>query len=250
MLKKRIITTLILQNGILFRSKKFEPDYRYTHKFIDMWSIDEVVVLDITRNLKFENPEKKNFFNMLENISKNSVVPFSVGGGIRSLNNIRQLLQKGADKIVINSACINDPGFIKLSSKEFGSQCIVVSVDVKKIDETHHVFTSYGTKKTLHKLREWIKIVQNEGAGEIFLQSIDKDGSLEGYDFEMVENISDLIEVPLIVSGGAGNWEHFENLLKYEHVSGASTTNIYHFTESSINNLKKYLFKKNIEVRL
>ncbi len=216
---------------------------------MDLWSIDEIIVLDITRNLDFQNPKKNKFFKTLENISKNAVVPLTVGGGIRNTVDINRLLNSGADKVVVNSICLEKPKLINLFSNEFGSQCIVASIDVKKVEGSYYVFSNYGSTKTKYQLIEWINIAQEEGVGEIFLQSINMDGSLEGYDYEMVEKVSNMIKVPLIISSGAGNWEHFENLLKYDYVSGASTTNIYHFTESSIKSLKKYLINKNFEIR-
>jgi len=249
MLKKRIITTLTLQDGILFRSRNFEPDYRYTHNFIDLWSIDEIIILDITRKLNFDDPNKNKFFKTLEFISKNIVVPLSVGGGIRKKEHIKKLLHNGADKVVINSAALTSPKIIGSFSSKYGKQCIVVSIDAKKIGKEYFVFAEYGTKITKFKIEDWIKIVQEEGAGEIFIQSIDFDGSLEGYDYELVEKISKVINLPLIVSSGAGNWEHFEKLFNFDFVSAASTTNIYHFTESSIKSLKTFLTKKNIEIR-
>tara|TARA_B100001142_G_scaffold329992_1_gene395504 strand:- start:8205 stop:8957 length:753 start_codon:yes stop_codon:yes gene_type:complete len=250
MLKKRIITTLTLQDGILFRTRNFEPDYRYTHNFIDMWSVDEIIILDITRGSNFRDKNKISFFKTLEFISKNIVVPLTVGGGIQTNDDIKKLLDNGADKIVVNSAALKSPKIINSFSSKYGKQCIVVSIDAKKIDNDFIVFSDYGKNKTNYKLEEWIKIAQEEGAGEIFLQSIQFDGSLEGYDYEMVEKISRTINLPLIVSSGAGNWEHFEKLFKYNFVSAASTTNIYHFTESSIKSLKTFLAKKHLEVRL
>ena len=249
MLKKRIITTLTLQNGVLFRTRNFEPDYRYTHNFIDMWSVDEIIILDITRKLRFDDEDKNLFFKTLEQISKNIVVPLTVGCGIKKLDDIRTLLNNGADKVVINSAALEAPKKINSFASKYGKQCIVVSIDVKKIDNEFIVFTDYGTKKTNYKLKDWIKIVQDEGAGEIFLQSIEFDGSLEGYNYEMVNHISQIINLPLIVSSGAGNWEHFEKLFEFDFVSAASTTNIYHFTESSIKSLKNFLKAKNLEIR-
>ena len=134
MLKKRIITTLTLQDGILFRTRNFEPDYRYTHNFIDMWSVDEIIILDITRKLNFRDKNKISFFKTLEFISKNIVVPLTAGGGIQTSDDIKKLLDNGADKIVVNSAALKSPKIINSFSSKYGKQCIVVSIDVKKID--------------------------------------------------------------------------------------------------------------------
>ena len=121
----------MLNNGVLFRSKNFIPDYRFTLNFIDMWSVDEIILLDITRELDFESEKKNIFFSEMEKISKNSYVPLTVGGGIKKLKHIEKLLKNGADKIILNTISINNPNFINEAAKEFGSQCIVISVDAK-----------------------------------------------------------------------------------------------------------------------
>ncbi len=241
MIAKRIITTLMLQDGVLFRSKKFVPDHRYTLNFIDMWSIDEVIVIDITRNIDFEDNSKKNFINQLLAISKNAYVPITAGGGIKSLQHIETLLKNGSDKVLINSAALDNPKFIYEAAKEFGSQCIVISVDVLKDNNQYYVMENYGTKKSKYNLENYLDIIQNKNAGEIFIQSINMDGSLNGYDLGIVDSIKDHIRIPLIISGGAGNWSHVKEALKKDIVSAASLTNIFHFTEKSINNLKNFI---------
>ena len=240
MLAKRIITTLMLNNGILFRTKNFIPDYRYTLNFVDMWSIDEVIVVDITRKLDFKNKKKKIFFDELKKISSNAYVPLTAGGGIRSLKDIELLLKNGADKVLINNICFENIKFIKKAAREFGSQCIVVSIDAKLEENTFFVMKNYGSEKSQYKLNDYIRTVEDNEAGEIFLQSIERDGSLLGYDLELLENINK-INLPLIVSCGAGNWDHVKEILKKKYVSAASLTNIFHFTEKSIKNLKNYL---------
>ena len=249
MLAKRIITTLMLNNGILYRSKKFIPDYRYTLNFIDMWSVDEVVLLDITRNLNFESEEKKNFFNEMNKISKNSYIPLAVGGCIRKLKHIETLLKNGADKIIINSIALEDINFINLAAKEFGTQCIVVSIDIKYENKKFNLMKNYGKQISKYNVLEYIQIVQEKNAGEIFLQSVDRDGSLLGYNLDILEHVKEKIKVPLIVSSGAGNWSHVKDVLNKDYVSGASLTNIYHFTEESINSAKKFIYQNNINIR-
>ncbi len=241
MLAKRIITTLMLNNGVLFRSKKFIPDYRYTLNFIDMWSIDEIVILDITRDVKFESEEKKIFFQKMREISKNAYVPITAGGGIRKLKDIETLLKNGADKIVINTAAINDPRIINSAAKEFGSQCIVVCLDVRYDNNKFFLMRDCGQKKSNIDLIEYIKVIQEENAGEIFLQSVNHDGSLLGYDLKLVEKIHSYINIPLIISSGAGNWDHVKEALSKKYISAASLTNIFHFTEKSIKNLKNHI---------
>lgn len=248
MLAKRIITTLMLKEGILFRSKKFIPDYRYTLNFVDMWSVDEIVILDITRNINFDDKEKKNFIQKMKEISKNAYIPITAGGGIRKLKDIEILLKNGADKIVLNTAAIRDSKIINLAAKEFGSQCIVVCVDAKFENENYHLMENYGQKKSSFKLIDYIKKIQDENAGEIFLQSVIKDGSLTGYDIKLLEEINEYINIPLIISCGAGNWDHIKNVLSYDYVSAASLTNIFHFTEKSVISLKNYI-SKSVNIR-
>ena len=129
MVAKRIITTLMLKDGVLFRTKEFSPDYRYTLNFVDMWSVDELIIIDISRNLNFYDKEKEIFFEEMKKISKNAYIPITAGGGVRKLKDIEKLLKNGADKIILNTASIIDTNIISLAAKEFGSQCIVVCVD-------------------------------------------------------------------------------------------------------------------------
>ena len=200
MLAKRIITTLMLQEGVLFRSKQFIPDHRYTLNFIDMWSVDEVVVIDISRDVTFKDKEKHYFFEQLLNISKNAYVPITAGGGIRSLSDIEKLLKYGSDKILLNSAALNNPKFINEAAKEFGSQCIVVSIDILRDNEKYFIMQKYGQEKYNLDLIEYIKIIQENNAGEIFIQSVNMDGSLKGYDLNIVDKIQDYVKIPLIIS--------------------------------------------------
>jgi len=248
MLAKRIITTLMLNNGVLFRSKNFIPDYRFTLNFVDMWSVDEIILLDITRELDFESEKKNIFFSEMEKISKNSYVPLTVGGGIKKLKHIEKLLKNGADKIILNTISINNPNFINEAAEEFGSQCIVISVDAKYENEKFFLMEKYGQNKSSHELVNYIKLIQEKNAGEIFLQSINCDGSLVGYDLNLLETVKNHINIPLIISCGAGNWSHVKNVLEKNYVSAASLTNIFHFTEKSIKNLKQDL-KKSIFIR-
>jgi cyclase len=248
MLAKRIITTLMLNNGVLFRSKNFIPDYRFTLNFIDMWSVDEIILLDITRELDFESEKKNIFFCEMEKISKNSYVPLTVGGGIKKLKHIEKLLKNGADKIILNTISINNPNFINEAAKEFGSQCIVISVDAKYENEKFFLMEKYGQTKSSHELVNYIKLIQEKNAGEIFLQSINCDGSLLGYDLNLLETVKNHLNIPLIISCGAGNWSHVKNVLEKNYVSAASLTNVFHFTEKSIKNLKQDL-KNSIFIR-
>lgn len=249
LLPKRIIFSLNFLDGVLYRTRNFAPDYRYTHNFIDLWSIDEIVILDISRNITFEDKKKENFIKVLNNLSKNSFVPFSVGGHITKLKHIEKLLKNGADKIVLNSIAYKNKKFVMEAAKEFGSSCVVVSIDVKLFKKKYEIYSKNGKEKINKNLKDHIKEMQEMGAGEIFIQSIDRDGTLEGFDLNLVNEIKNYIKVPFIICSGAGNWKHFFEAFKFDIISGAATNNIFHFTEKSINTFKNLLKDKDILIR-
>lgn len=247
MVRKRIITVLTVNNGVLYRTRNFIPDYRYTINFVDAWSVDEVVLLDITR---FGEGKRKNFYILLELFSRNCFVPLTVGGGVRTIEDFRILFELGADKIVVNSEAVGRPDFIKEAAMQFGSQCVVLSIDAKENQEgNYHVYANWGTKCTGMNPAEWARQGQEHGAGEILIQSIDKDGTLEGYDNRLNKMITEIVTIPVVVCSGAGNWK---NLLDGFIIGGASAvciSNIYHFTEASILSAKNYLNKAGINIR-
>lgn len=247
MVRKRLVTVLTINDGVLFRTRNFEPDYRYTLNFIDAWSIDEIVLLDITRP---GMGDRDNFYKIVSEIAENCFVPLTVGGGVRSLEDYQILLRMGADKISINSIAVRQPDIIYESAQRYGSQCTTVSIDAKKsTDGVYRVYTDNGKVLSEWDVVSWAKEVESRGAGEILIQSIDKDGMLEGYDNELNRLVSDAVNVPVLVCGGAGNWAHFVNGFNNGGASAVCTTNIYHFTEQSIHSAKTYLFKHGIPVR-
>lgn len=245
---KRLVIVLTFNNNILFRTRNFVPDYRYTKNFVDTWSIDEIVLLNITRNNRIIDND---FVKLIRDFSKKCFVPITIGGGINNIDDIELLLNNGADKIVLNSAALNDKKIINESAIKFGSQCIVVSVDCKKNNKDRYiVYENCGQKSTGIEVTEWCKIVEAQGAGEILINSIEKDGTLEGYDLDLIKMVTSNVSIPVLAAGGAGNWSHFVDCFKIGKVSGACTTNIFHFTENSIINAKNYLKKQNLRVRL
>ncbi len=248
MLRKRLITVLTINDGVLFRTRDFIPDYRYTINFVDSWSVDEIIILDITRG---KNNSKEKFYKVVEDFSVNCFVPISVGGGVASLDDFSKLLNIGADKIVINTNAYENPELITQAAEKYGSQCVVVSIDAKITEnDKYKVFTNFGSKMRSLEPQTWAKKAQDYGAGEIMITSIDKDGTLEGYDNRLNGLISNAVTIPVLVSGGAGKWQDFVDGIKIGRGSAVCTTNIYHFTESSILNAKKYMKNKNIEVRI
>tara|TARA_Y100000996_G_C22534399_1_gene647780 strand:+ start:740 stop:1486 length:747 start_codon:yes stop_codon:yes gene_type:complete len=247
MLRKRLITTLTFNNGVLFRTKNFIPDYRYTLNFVDSWLIDEVIILDITRGIK-KNSEK--FYEIVQKFAEDCFVPLTVGGLVASEYDFSKLLNCGADKVAINTKALDQPDFITTVAKKYGTQCVVVSIDAKKLKNgKYEVFSKCGTNPTGLDPVKWAKQAQDYGAGEIMLTSIDKDGSLEGYDNELNSIVSEAIDIPVLVSGGAGKWQDFVDGINIGKAAGVCTTNIYHFTKSSIASAKKYMYLKGLNVR-
>jgi len=248
MLKKRLITVLTFNNGVLFRTKKFNPDYRYTLNFIDAWSVDEIVVLDITRP---GEGERSNFYDVVAQFSDRCFVPLAAGGGVREIDDFSALLRLGADKIIVNTGVLMRPELINEAAMLFGSQCVVVSIDAKIISPgKYEVFSHYGTQSTGLDPADWAKKAQELGAGEIMICSIDKDGSLEGYDNQLTRMVSEAVCIPVLVSAGAGKWQDFVEGFIQGKASAVCTSNIYHFTEASIKSAKVYLKNNGIDVRV
>ncbi len=247
MLRKRVITVLTFNDGILFRTKTFIPDYRYTVNFVDAWSIDEIVLLDVTR------PERRDpelFSSVVAKFSKNCFVPMCVGGGVRDLDDVKRYLDLGADKVAINTQAIEQPELITKAAKRFGSQCVVVSIDVRKESSgVYRVYKNCGRHPTQWQPEELAQRVEGLGAGEILLTAVEKDGSLEGYDNKLNADVVKSVKIPVIVCGGAGKWKDFADGFMVAGADAVATTNVYHFTETSIKSAKQYLSRRGLNVR-
>ena len=188
---------------------------------------------------------------IVKKTAKECFVPLTVGGGVRTMKNIRDLLLAGADKVSINTAAVKDINFIKEASKEFGSQCIVVAIDAKKVkDKKWEVFTHGGRNKTGINVVEFSKQVEAHGAGEILLTSMDKDGTRSGYDIELLKTITKITNIPVIASGGVGNLDHFYDGIVKGGASAVLAASIFHYGEYKIKEVKEYLNSKNVSVRL
>ena len=252
MLKKRIIPCLDVKDGRVVKGINF-VDLIDAGDPVEQASIynengaDEICFLDITAS-----SDKRDI--LLDTVKKTAeccFVPLTVGGGVRSIHDIRKLLLAGADKVSINTAAIKNPDLIKESSNKFGSQCIVVAIDAKKTnDNTWEVFTHGGRQPTQLNALNFAKLAEENGAGEILLTSMDRDGTKEGYDIELTKIISSSLNIPVIASGGVGTLKH----LTYGIVEGGSSAvlaaSIFHFGEYSIQEAKEYLKKENVPVRL
>jgi cyclase len=246
MLRRRVITVLTFNDGVLFRTKLFTPDYRYTINFVDAWSIDEIVLLDISR------PERRKpefFVGVISEFSKKSFVPLCVGGGVRRLDDFKNYLDLGADKISINTAALEQPELITQAAKRFGSQCVVVSIDARKDGDGYRVYKNCGRDPTEWRPEDLARRAEELGAGEILITSIDRDGSLEGYDNDLCSRVVKQVTIPVIICGGAGKWQDFVDGFRKGGADAVATTNIYHFTETSIRSAKQYLVKQGLNVR-
>jgi cyclase len=246
LLKKRIVIALTFLNGVLFRTKKFKPDYRYTKNFIDLWSIDELILIDIS-----EKKFSKSFLDLVKFFSANCFVPLSVGGGINQLSEADIFFKNGADKIILGSGTLNHLDLISNISNKYGNQSIIQSLDCKKIlNKNDYTVMGNSGKNDLHQ--DPISCGQkalSRGAGEILINHIDSDGSLLGYDIDLIKLISEKLDCPILALGGAGNWQHILDLFLKTNISAACTQNIFHFTEESILSAKKFLDKNKIKVR-
>ena len=252
MLKIRIIPCLDVKNGrivkgVNFRNLKDAGDPVLTAQVYDELGADEICFLDIAATL--ENRDVT--LDLVRKTSEKCFIPITVGGGVRAIEDIRQLLLNGADKVSFNSAAIRDPDIISTAANKFGSQCIVVAIDAKKTkNDKWEIFSHGGTKETGIEAISFAKDMQERGAGEILLTSMDKDGTKDGYDIELTKLISDSLNIPVIASGGAGKLEHFKSVLEKGKASAILAASIFHFGEISIKQVKSYLRSEGIPVRM
>ena len=252
MLKKRIIPCLDVKNGrvvkgINFVDLKDAGDPVEQAKIYSDGGADEICFLDITAS----NENRDTIYDVVERTSKNCFVPLTVGGGVRNIQNITDLLLAGADKVSINTAAVKDINFVKEASKKFGSQCIVVAIDAKKIsDKKWNVFTHGGRNKTEIDAIEFAKDVEKNGAGEILLTSMDKDGTKSGYDVDLLKSITECTNIPVIASGGVGTLDHLYDGIVKGGASAVLAASIFHYGEFKIKEAKEYLNSKNVSVRL
>jgi len=248
MLRKRVVTVLTFNDGVLFRTKLFHPDYRYTLNFVDAWSVDEIVVLDVTRP---GQGDARNFDAVIRDFAGRCFVPLAAGGGIRTLDDVRRFMLMGADKVVVNTGALERPQLITEIAEAYGSQCVVLSIDAKRHEDgRYEVFGRCGTWATGRAPGEWASEGEAFGAGEILITAMDRDGWLQGYDIELTRAVSNAVSIPVLVLGGCGTWQHMVEGLTSGGASAACTQNIYHFTEASICAAKKFLDAKKIPVRL
>lgn len=250
MLKKRIIPCLDIKDGTTVKGINFnglrnagdpvELAKKYEHD-----GADELVFLDITATLE----KRKTFASLVRTIAAELSIPFTVGGGISSPEDVRILLEAGADKISINSSAVKNPDLISVLAKEFGSQCIVVAIDTRLVDGSDWVHIKGGREITHLQTLDWVQQAESLGAGEILLTSMDGDGTKNGFDLRITREVANLINIPVIASGGAGKVEDFEQVFMETKASGALAASVFHFGEIEIESLKRELKSKKISIR-
>jgi len=252
MLAKRIIPCLDVKGGRVVKGVRFvnlrdAGDPVEVAKAYEKQQADELVFLDITAS-----HEKRNIMiDIVRDIARNVFMPFTVGGGIRNLVDIRNLLNAGADKVSINTAAVKSPLLIREASGKFGSQCIVVAIDAKRAKGNKwEVYINGGRTPTGKDAVKWARQAARLGAGEILLTSMDFDGTKDGYDIALTKSISQAVDIPVIASGGAGSLEHFKDVLTRGRADAALAASLFHYAELSVGQIKKYLKKNGVKVRL
>ena len=249
-LTARIIPCLDVRGGRVVKGINFENivdagDPAEVAKRYDLEGADEICMLDIDASYQ----ERSTTLATVEAIANQVFIPFTVGGGIKKIQDIEVLLKSGADKVSINTSAILEPKLIEDASKEFGSQCIVVAIDAKKEGDLWSVFTHGGKNKTQLNAIDWAKKVEDLGAGEILMTSMDKDGTKSGYDNDLNQKLASELKIPLIASGGAGALEHLVDAIKVGKADAILAASIFHYKEISIEKVKEVLLKNNILVR-
>lgn len=262
MLTKRIIPCLDVAEGRVVKGTKFVSlrdagDPVLVAEEYDRQGADELVFLDITAS----HEKRKIILAVVQKTAEKAFMPLTVGGGIKSLQEIRDLLNAGADKVSINTAAVADPHFVKKAAEKFGSQCIVVAIDAKRVvprrgaarralPKKWRVYTHGGRKETRLDAVRWAKEMQRRGAGEILLTSMDRDGTKEGYDLELTRAVVNAVGIPVIASGGCGNPEHILEVFAKSGADAALAASIFHYREFTIAEVKEYIWQHDLPVRL
>lgn len=261
MKKNRLIPVLLLKNGWLVQSKGFREyknlgDPITAVKRLSEWASDELIYLDISKDDVYDrnreehgHPNRKDFYEIIKDVAATTFMPLSVGGKINTLKDIEKRLKLGADKITINSIVLENPNFITDAAKEFGSQCIIISIDVKSNSGNYKV---YSHKKNLTTDIDPLKLskeCEDLGAGEIFINSVERDGMGSGYDLKLIDKIAKKVSIPVIACGGVGDWNHFSEALKTTNVDAVAAANIFHYKDQSVYLAKKFLHDDGLNVR-
>ena len=251
MITKRIIPCLDVINGRVVKGVNFEgiqdvADPVELAKYYNETGADELVFYDITASIE----GRALFSDILVDVASQIFIPLTVGGGINTLDDFDRVLKCGADKVSVNSGAIKNPDIMEQAAKKYGDQCVVLSMDIKRVDGEFKLFTKGGRENTGIDAIQWAIDGVNRGAGELVVNSIDTDGVKNGFDLELLDILASKVNVPIIASGGAGNMQHFAELFKHPGMDAGLAASIFHRKEVNITDLKKYLRKEGVEVRL
>ena len=251
MITKRIIPCLDVRNGRVVKGMNFEgiqdvADPVEMARFYNVEGADELVFYDITASVE----ERGLFTDILTKVASEIFIPLTVGGGINTLEDFDRVLKCGADKVSVNSGAIRNPGLIEQAAKKYGDQCVVLSMDIKRVDGSFKIFAKGGRENTGIDAMEWVVNGVNSGAGELVVNSIDTDGVKGGFDLELLDEIASRVNVPIIASGGAGKMEDFSELFRHRGIDAGLAASIFHYKEIKIRDLKEYLRSEGREVRL
>lgn len=251
MITKRIIPCLDVRGGRVVKGINFEgiqdvADPVEMARFYNESGADELVFYDITASVE----ERALFSDILVDVASQIFIPLTVGGGINTLEDFDRVLKCGADKVSVNSGAIRNPDLIEQGAKKYGDQCVVLSMDIKRVDGTFKLFSKGGRENTGIDALQWAVDGVARGAGELVVNSIDTDGVKDGFDLELLDAIAARVSVPIIASGGAGTMEHFSELFQHSGIDAGLAASIFHFKEINIRDLKQYLRREGVEVRL
>ena len=250
MLKVRVIPILLIQDGLLKKPVQFKNPRTIANpitivRVFEERQVDELILLDIGLSDDEETDSE-----LIRGIAEELTVPFAFGGGVNSIETMRNIVQAGAEKIVINTAAVEDPELISEGASKFGSQCIVVSIDAMQVDEMYEVYIRSGTKPTGLDPVQWAKEVEDRGAGEILINSINHDGMMKGYNIELIKAVAEAVKIPVIAAGGAGKLDDFLKARLQGHASAVAAGSIYHYTKVTPNMVKGALHASGIPVRM
>ena len=251
MLTRRIIACLDVRDGQVVKGVQFQQlrhagDPGELARRYNVEGIDEIVVLDITATLE----KRQALARTIGAVAKEIFLPLTVGGGIRSEDDAVAAIEAGADKVSLNTAALNDPSIITTLARRYGSQAVIVAIDAKRRENGYAVYVRSGTSDAARDAVEWAREAESRGAGEILLTSMDRDGTKAGFDCEMTAAVADAVQIPVIASGGAGTFEHFTDVFTTGHADAALAASIFHYAESSVRDLKRYLREQRIPVRI
>lgn len=261
MLKIRLIPVVLVKDGQVVQSKGFKRHQILGNPSaivgrLSNWFSDELIYLDISRlhhktakRADLNYAFKSDFLEIIQEASRKCFMPMTVGGGVRTLEDIRQRLAHGADKVSLNTQALESPQIVTEAARTFGSQCVVVSIDYKAEAQGYSVYSNFGKNITKWCPIDWAKRVEDLGAGEILLNSIDNDGRGLGYNLEVTRQVVEAVQIPVIAMGGVGRWEHFEQCIEVAKPSGVAAANIFQYTENSVHHAKTFLYDRRFDVR-